>query len=125
MKETRPTPKGLAPRSRGLWREYTTEYDFVPHEAELFEQCLRSQELDDRIAAIVDAEGVRVDGKPHNMLAALRDARQTALRMWRAVGFKVEDEERRRPGRPAGDQWNPKRKAAAEALRVARERRHA
>ena len=125
MTDRKQPPKKLSRRLQNLYREYVGEYDFALHELDLFGEALRAQDLVDRIATIVDVEGVRVDGKPHPMLPALRDARQTALRAWRVCGFKAEGEEKRRPGRPAGDQWSAKRKAGAAALRVAREGRHA
>jgi hypothetical protein len=95
---------------------YSQNYDFCLHDLDLFEQALRAQDLVDEISGIVASEGLVVGGKPHPMLGALRDARQTALRYWRACGFKGEDEPTRRPGRPSGDAWSASRKAAALRL---------
>ena len=120
-----PMSTGLSPRSRRLWRAYTTKYEFEPHEAEVFEQALKARDLADRIAALVAAEGERVDGKPHVMLPALRDANQTALRYWRACGFKAEDEATRRPGRRAGISGAPSVGRAPRRCRCRERARHA
>ena len=101
--KTEPDTGRLSARSRRLWRAYTGAYDFVPHEAQVFEQALRAQDLVDKFAAVVEAEGLLISGQPHIMFGALRDARQTALRYWQSFGFKTADEVQHRPGRPSSE----------------------
>jgi hypothetical protein len=113
----------FSPWARGLWIAQHEEIELSLAEATLFERALRFYDLSDQHRALAEAEPNKAGRvfAAHDK-AADRAATQ-ALRHWKAVGFKDDPETARRPGRPSGDAWSPRR-AAGERARLASLRQH-
>lgn len=98
MTSTTRTPPGLGTRGRKLWRAITGEFELPEHEAGLLLEACRTSDDLDRLAAVVAAEGVVVDGKPH---PALVEARQLRIVLSRLVAsLRVPDDPDDATGRP-------------------------
>lgn len=103
-------PRGLSPWARRTWADLTARHSFEAHELIAFERALRWWDAADQLMA-------NTDGDEKARAARLKqamDASSTALRHWRALKWPT-PEGVRRPGRPAGAEWSPTRKAAANA----------
>jgi hypothetical protein len=111
-------PKGLSPRLQDLWRRLHAENTFSPDAEDLLERYLRNLALADELTARARETGLTsADG--HRALAAARDCMQTALKILKATGLdKAAEAAPRRPGRPAGEDWSPERKAGAAGFRA-------
>lgn len=120
-------PAGLSRWARAVWKELHEDLEFTKAELVVFERALRLFDRADGFWDQAEREGVLKGDRTHPLLASHRDLAMLALRYWRSLGFKDDPAERRRPGRPSGDEWNDKRKAGAAAQRIAQERarRHA
>jgi hypothetical protein len=112
MKKTPTVPRGLSPKSRGIWRDLTREYGFESHELGQLEAALRWQDRSEDL--IADVEGANADDRARLVKLAM-DAASTSLRFWRALKFYDPARPARRPGRPSGDQWSAQRKAQIKA----------
>ena len=109
--QSRP-PDGLSRVSRRLWRELTDRHRFEPHELVAFERALGWWDKSDAwLLASEAAEG----REQAQLVKQSLDAAQTALRYWRTLKFTDPSVPKRRPGRPAGDDWSPERRAMKAA----------
>jgi hypothetical protein len=105
-----PRPSGrLSPRSRRFRTKLLATYDFARHELELLDRTLEERDLADRCSAIIEREGLTVDGKAHPLLAVRRDALQTAARTWRQLRFVAPSAGPPRARRVLGAEWHAAR----------------
>lgn len=86
------------------------QHDFADHEVVSFWRALEWFDRSDVAAAGAHAAPDPAEAARHWKLAT--DAAQTGLRFWRTLKFPVPPGVRR-PGRPAGADWSPARKAMA------------
>jgi hypothetical protein len=100
-------PTGLSPGSAGVWAALTTGYAFAAPELELLERALR---WFDRADGLCQAADAATDARERaGLLKQGMDAATTGLRFWRQLRF-TDGSLARRPGRPAGPDWSPKRR---------------
>jgi hypothetical protein len=93
-------PKALSPRSRALWTELHSAYDFTVADEAILERALESYDVHDSL--MKSARRAGVDSKDARaLLGAARDASLVALRHWAALGFAKIDLATRGPGRPS------------------------
>jgi hypothetical protein len=99
------------------------QHEFADHEVVTFRRALEAWDAADRIMA--EAEGA--PGPERVRLQRLSvDMATSALRHWRTLKFQTTPEATRRPGRPSGAEWSPKRKAQYAQWRASMtETRHA
>jgi hypothetical protein len=109
------TPRGLSAGSRGVWRTLIARYECVEHELITLERALKWFDRSD--ALLREADALTGQARAATLKQSM-DASTVALRHWRLLKFR--DELSRRPGRPSGDDWSPKRKLLAAAARAAR-----
>jgi phage terminase small subunit len=108
-------PADLSPWAQQKWRGLHEESEFSAADELLGEFMVVAFDLAREFLQISKTEGLMKGGKVHPALAGHRDAVQTAIRCWRALKFQDDPEDARRPGRPSGDNWSPRRAAAARA----------
>ena len=102
-------PAGLSRKSRQTWRALMDLNDFGAHEIVTFERALVWWDRADAWLAESEAlEGKAAAAKAKQSM----DAATTALRFWRTLKFTDPNAQARRPGRPSGASWSPKRRAA-------------
>lgn len=90
-------PRGAGTAGRALFRSITEAFELEPHEIAVLGQVVR---VADRIAALdalVDAEGVMVEGKVHGALVESRLERLALSRMLTAL--RLPDQADQRPQR--------------------------
>ncbi len=75
-------PGGLTPEASRLWASVAGEFDLTEAELALLGEACRTLADLGALAAVVEAEGHVVDGKPH---AALVEARQLRLVLARLI----------------------------------------
>jgi hypothetical protein len=102
-------PAGLSAWATGVWQELTARHHFEPHELVVFERALRWWDTSD--LAATQASSATAAAEVARLTKLSLDAATSALRHWRALKFPAA-EGARRPGRPAGDAWSAKRRAA-------------
>jgi hypothetical protein len=105
-------PAGLSRGARRLWRQLTALHDFEQHELVAFGRAL---EWWDRSDAWIKASETATGGDRAVLVKQSLDAATMGLRHWRTLKFR-DGEAARRPGRPSGDAWSPKRRALREAI---------
>jgi hypothetical protein len=118
-----PAPRGLSARSRRLWRDLLAANHFQRHELEVLERALSMGDEADRMTALIERDGLLVDGKPHPLINPRRDALLAASRFWRQLKFTDPAKPSRRPGRQPGPGWSAKRAGVTrlqEALHAVR-----
>lgn len=102
-------PKGLSGRSQGIWHDLTTIHQFEQFELVAFERALKWFDKADGWLREADA----AEGKTAVLLVKMSmDASNCGLRYWRTLKFS-DGTAARRPGRPSGDNWSPKRQLQA------------
>ena len=104
-------PRGLSPWARRTWKELTARHAFEAHEVVTFTRALRWFDCSDALMAQAERATEREKAA---LLKQAMDSANTGLRHWRALKWPAPDGVRR-PGRPAGANWSPARKAVASA----------
>jgi hypothetical protein len=89
------------PETRGdqLHRAVTDAYTLEHHELMLLHEAAETLDLIDRLQALVDRDGVIVNGKPHPALIEVRQQRTLLGRLLAALKIPAEDD---RPGQYRG-----------------------
>ncbi len=101
-----PIPQGLSPQSADLWRELTDRHRFADFELVTFRRALQWFDRSDAVSA----QAATATGREQAALLKLSmDSANTGLRFWRQLKF-TDGQPARRPGRPSGDEWSPKRR---------------
>ena len=108
--DTPPVPKELSPASAQIWRDVTRAHEFEAHELPLLLSALTWR---DRSTAWLAASERATAREEARLVKQSLDAGQASLRYWRALKFTDADAGTRRPGRPSGDAWSPKRRQQA------------
>jgi hypothetical protein len=68
-------PEGAGPAGKRLWRAFLSDIELDEHELELLRQAVRTADLCEQLQAVVNVEGVMVDGRAHPALVELREQR--------------------------------------------------
>lgn len=111
IKESVPrTPAGAGAAGRRLWRAVLAEYEFEEHELALLREAVRTVDQLDALAAVVEADGLMVDGPTGvRMNPAAVEARQLRIALARLLaalqlpaGEDDGDATSRRPQRRVG-----------------------
>lgn len=96
----RQPPETLGEPERELWAQTLDQFEFHDDASlALLRSALEAHELARTAWAQIQLDGLMVDGKPHPLLLALRDARKAFAAIMRQLD--LEPAERRSPGRPA------------------------
>lgn len=112
--DTLPAPEGLSSASAQIWRDVVRDHEFEAHELPLLVSALTWRDK----SVVWLAESEKATGREQARLVKQSlDSAQTSLRHWRALKFTDADSVARRPGRPAGDEWSPKRRRQARGAR--------
>lgn len=96
-------PEGTGRTGRRLWRRVVTQYALDPGEVTLLGEACRVADACAELQAIVDREGLLVDGRPSAALLELRQQRLLLGRLLVALRFPDADAEVEvddPPGRP-------------------------
>ena len=107
---TLPAPRELSPASAQIWRDVIHDHEFEAHELPLLVSALRWR---DKSTAWLQESEEATGREQARLVKQSLDAAQTSLRHWRALKFTDPEGKTRRPGRPAGDAWSPKRRQQA------------
>ena len=94
MNATARPPRGLGQPGRDLWHGLVDEYELEPHERTVLLQACRTADTVAQLQAVLDAEGVTREGRPHPILAELRQQRIALARMLAALRIPTADDER-------------------------------
>ena len=86
---TQKPPLHLTPKSRKLWTSIHELYELEPEAAETLRVALENLDLADRARALLDREGLVLDGKRHPALDALKQCHGMYLRALRQLGLDV------------------------------------
>jgi hypothetical protein len=110
-------PPGLSARSRRVWKALHADFSFTVDSVAVLQRALEAYDLSDHLLGLARAAGL--DSKEaRGLLASSRDASAVALKHWQALRLDRADPDAvRRPGRPSGDRWSPKRAEGARAWR--------
>lgn len=108
---TPPPPRDLSAASVQIWKDVIRDHEFEAHELPLLMSALRWR---DRSAAWLEESEQAIGREEARLVKQSLDAAQTSLRHWRALKFTDADGKTRRPGRPAGADWSPKRRQQAQ-----------
>jgi hypothetical protein len=79
-------PRRTGPSGRALWKAVVDDYELERHELELLKQAVRCADDLDRLAEIVDREGVVVGEGSRRVHPALVESRQMRVTMARVLG---------------------------------------
>lgn len=101
-------PDGLAEHGREFWRRIVTRYQVEEHHFDMLTQACECLDLAEACRERIAADGLVVEDRfeqdrAHPLLNTERDARNAFCRIYRAL--KLDEEDRRPPGRPPG--WSP------------------
>ena len=102
-------PSGTKKSGRRLWSDVLGKYELEEHELALLREAVRSVDLLDGLAAVVEQEGLVVDG-PHGSKVhpAMTEARQLRIALARVLAAlrlpagEESDSDTRRPQRRVG-----------------------
>ncbi|MBK9166262.1 MAG: hypothetical protein IPM24_02225 [Bryobacterales bacterium] len=89
-------PKHLSQESKREWRALTAAYSIDEAGFHLLEQFFEAKERRSAARAIVDRDGLMIDGRlkdqkiAHPMLQVERDSAAVMTRAWRLLGFDLE-----------------------------------
>ena len=97
-------PNGLKASGRRLWKAVVGELELDEHERSLLIEACRTADALDALDAVIAADGVMVDGKPH---PALVESRQQRVVLTRLVASLRLPEDLQRP------ETRPQRRGAA------------
>jgi phage terminase small subunit len=119
-REGLPTPpSGLSAEAVGLWWAVLEDYDLDAHELALLREACRTLSTCDRLAALVDAEGLTAKGSQGQTVAhpAVAEARQQRLTLGRLIAQLrlPEGEDDARPSKATND-GRPQRRGGARGL---------
>lgn len=103
-------PPGTKSSGRRLWRDVLGKYELEEHELALLREAVRTVDLLDDLAALVEAEGLMLDSSSGpRMHPALVEARQLRIALARILaalrlpaGEEGDQQESRRPQRRVG-----------------------
>ncbi|MCI4674779.1 terminase [Candidatus Mycolicibacterium alkanivorans] len=102
-------PSGTGPSGRALWNDVLGKYILENHELLLLKEMVRTVDLLDKLHAIVQREGLMVEGphgsKPHPAVVEARQSKIALARLGAALRLPAGDEDSagvRRPQRRAG-----------------------
>ncbi|MEJ7831922.1 MAG: hypothetical protein WKF79_03340 [Nocardioides sp.] len=102
-------PKGTKTSGRRLWNDVLGKYDLEEHEEALLREAVRTVDLLDALAALVEAEGLMVEGshgtKVHPAIVEARQLRIALARVLAALRLPAGEEgdgDTRRPQRRLG-----------------------
>jgi hypothetical protein len=90
-------PRGTGTAGRALFKAITEAFDLEPHEVAILGQMVRLADRIGQLDAIVDTEGVLVDGRTHPALVESRLERLALARMLTAL--RLPDVHDQRPQR--------------------------
>jgi hypothetical protein len=96
---TNRAPAGLKTAGHRLWREIHRHLDLDQHESELLLQACRVADRLDALDAILTAEGLMRDGKPHPALVESRQQQLTFARLIATLRLPEDLEANVRPQR--------------------------
>lgn len=90
-----PTPKGLAPRGRKVWKEIVDGYELRADELDTLEDICREIDLIDKLEADLDGADLMVTGSQgqdvaNPLISEIRQHRATKKSLW--AGLKLPDE---------------------------------
>jgi hypothetical protein len=83
---------GAGPAGQRLWRSITDAYDLDEHELALLLQACRTADTCEDLQALVDAEGLLLNGRSHPALVELRLQRVLLARLLVALRVPLADE---------------------------------
>lgn len=100
-------PKGTGPSGRALWRDVLGKYELERHEEVLLREAVRSVDQLDKLHAIVERDGLLVDGpngaqRMHPAAVEARQLRIALARVIAALRLPADDDELHRPQRRVG-----------------------
>ena len=83
---TPPTPKGTGANGRRLWQSIVSAYELDEHETALLREAVRTIDRLDELHAVVDAEGLMVEGRyGPKVHPAMVEARQLKIALARLL----------------------------------------
>lgn len=82
-------PKHLSAESKGHWRRISKEYDLTPDAALLLRCALEQFDRAQSARAMVDAEGLVIDGKRHPACDIEKQAYGLFQRFMRQLGLDI------------------------------------
>ncbi len=108
---TPPPPRDLSPASAQIWKDVIRDHEFEAHELPLLVSALKWR---DRSTTWLKESETAAGREQARLVKQSLDAAQASLRHFRALKFTDADDKTRRPGRPSGDDWSPKRRRQAQ-----------
>lgn len=84
MADPKPAP-GTGTAGRALFKSITARFELEPHELAVLAQLVRTADRIAALDAVVDSEGVMVDGRAHAALVESRLQRLTLARLLTAL----------------------------------------
>jgi hypothetical protein len=97
-------PPGTKASGRRLWRDVLGKYELEEHELAMLREMVRTVDLLDSLAAIVEKDGPMVGGRMHPALVEARQLKIALARLIAALRLPAgeEGEQERRPQRRVG-----------------------
>ncbi len=92
-----PPPRGAGASGRRLWRSVQSRFVLDEHESALLREAMRTVDLLDQLAALVEVEGPLLDGKVHPAAVEARLQRVTLARL--VASLRLPDDLDERPQR--------------------------
>lgn len=89
----------LRKAGRSLYNAVTEKYDLEEHELTLLMEACRTADICDRLASIVEREGMLIVGRPHAALVELRQQRILLARLIVALRVPMGEQEDESDGR--------------------------
>ena len=88
------TPTQYGEAGERLWASVADHFDLEEHEQALLREACRTVDQLDALAAVVDADGVVVDGKAHPALVESRQLRLALARLLASLRLPDDDDVR-------------------------------
>lgn len=92
-----PTPSGLRPGGRKLWRAIVGDYELAQHELTVLLEAARTVDALEQLEAIVEAEGVVHDSpqgkRAHPALVEARQQRLTLAKLVASLRIPLDDQQ--------------------------------